>query len=151
MRQLGPPKIVALNRRARFDYGIIETYEAGIVLSGQEVKSAKNGRFNLSGSYGIIRGGEIWLINSQIPPYQPKNAPPDYDPGRSRRLLLRREEIKNLAGRLHEKSFTLIPVRAYLKKNLIKIELGFGKSRKKSDKRELLKKHAVEKEIKYGE
>ena len=135
------------NRRARFDYEILETYEAGIALTGQEVKSTKNGRMNLSGSYAVFRNGELWLLNSQIPAYQPKNAPADYDPARSRRLLLHRKEIAGLIGKLRNKSFALVPVNAYLKKNIIKIELGLGKSRKKSDKRELLKKRTIEREM----
>ncbi len=81
-------KPIAENRRAGFDYEILEKYEAGIGLSGQEVKSAKSGRFNLAGSYAIPKNGEFWLVNADIPAYQPKNASPDYDPSRSRKLLL---------------------------------------------------------------
>ncbi len=143
-------KPLAENRRARFDYEILQTYEAGISLTGQEVKSVKGGRMNLSGSYAILRGGEIILLNCQIPAYQPKNAPMDYDSARSRRLLLRREEIRELIGKLKGASVSLIPLSAYLKKNIIKIELGLGKSRKKSDKRELLKKRTILREIARG-
>ena len=148
---------IAENRRARFDYEITDKFEAGIELLGLEVKSAKAGRLNLAGSYGIIRGssprrsggrsaGEAWLINAQIPPYQPNNTPAGYDQGRSRRLLLRRDEIKKLVGALKAKQF-LIPLRAYVKNNFIKIELGLGKSRRKGDKRELLKKRSAEREM----
>lgn len=153
-------KTLAENRRARFDYDILETYEAGLELTGQEVKSAKEGKMQISGSYALIRneacphtkrhrrcGVGAWLVNSVIPPYQPKNAPPDYDPGRSRRLLLRKEEIKNLAGRLQEKRLSLLPLRIYAKRGFIKVELGLGRSRKKGDKRELLKKRAAEREM----
>ena len=140
-------KALSENRRAKFDYEILEIYEAGIELIGQEVKSAKNGRFNLAGSYGILRNHEVWLLNSEIPAYQPKNAPADYDPKRSRRLLLRREEIKKLIGKLHEKSLRLVPLRAYLKKNFIKIELGLGRGRKNTDKREILRRRAAEREM----
>ncbi len=140
-------QVIAENRRARFDYTITETLEAGIELLGHEVKSAKAGRLNLAGSYVIVRAGEAWLINSQIPPYQPKNTAADYDPSRSRRLLLQKDEIAKLAGAFKAKQF-LIPLHAYIKNNFIKIELGLGKSRKKSDKREILKKRAAEKEIK---
>lgn len=142
--------VLAENRRARFDYEILETYEAGIELSGQEVKSAKSGRFNLAGSYGILRNGEVWLLNSEIPAYQPKNAPAAYDSKRSRRLLLRREEIQKLIGKLNEKSLRLVPLRAYLKKNFIKIELGLARSRKKTDKREVLSRRAAEREMRSG-
>ncbi len=141
------PKNLAENRRARFDYDILEKYEAGLELSGQEVKSAKGGRMNLAGAYAVIRGGEAWLLNAHIPPYQPKNAPADYDPARTRRLLLRREEIKDLLGRLHEKGLSLLPLRAYVKRGLVKLELGLGRSRKSKDKREVLKKRSAEREM----
>ncbi len=144
---LSAQNIVAENRRARFDYEILETFEAGIELRGFEVKSVKLGRMQLAGSYAVVRGGEVSILNSQIPPYQPKNMPKDYDPGRTRRLLLRGDEIKTLAGKIKEK-FSLIPLRAYLKKNFIKIEIAVAKPRKKRDKRELLKKRAVEREMK---
>jgi SsrA-binding protein len=148
-------KPLAENRRARFDYDILETYEAGLELTGGEVKSVKEGKMQISGSYALIRppasgragAGEAWLTNSVIPPYQPKNVPPDYDPGRNRRLLLRKEELKNLSGRLHEKGLSLLPLRIYAKRGLVKVELGLGRSRKKGDKRDLLKKRAVEREI----
>ncbi|MBI4085259.1 MAG: SsrA-binding protein SmpB [Candidatus Liptonbacteria bacterium] len=140
-------KNVSENRRARFDYDIIETIEAGIELTGQETKSAKAGRFNLTSSYAVPKNGEFWLVNSSISPYQPKNAPVDYNPERSRRLLLHKSEIKSLYGKLNQKSFSLIPLRAYLKKGFIKIELGLGKSRKKSDKREIIKKRDARREM----
>ena len=140
-------KTIAENRRARFDYDIVETYEAGIELSGQEVKSAKGGRLNLASSYAIFRGNELMLTNASIPPYQPKNAPDDYEPGRSRRLLMHKSEIKSLSGKLKQKSFSLVPLRAYIKKGFIKIELGLGKSRKKSDKREVIKKRDARREM----
>lgn len=139
--------IITENKRARYDYQILETYEAGIELFGFEVKSVKNGRINLAGSYAIIRGNEVWLINADIPPYQPKNAPPDYDFKRTRRLLLRKSEIKNLIGRTQEKGLTLLPLKVYTKNRRIKIEIGLGRSRKKKDKRELIKKRETEKEI----
>ena len=101
----------------------------------------------MSGTHVLIRGNEAWLLNAQIPPYQPKNISEAYDPKRGRRLLLRREEIKNLSGKLTDKRFHLIPLSAYLKKGLIKLELGLGRSRKKEDKRELLKSKAAEREI----
>lgn len=140
-------KTLAENRRARFDYEILETCEAGLELSGQEVKSIKEGKMQISGSYALIHGGEAWLTNSIIPPYQPKNAPPNYDPARNRRLLLRREEIKNLSGRLHENGLSLLPLRVYAKRGFVKVELGLGRNRKKRDKRELLKKRAAEREM----
>jgi SsrA-binding protein len=138
---------LAENRRARFDYVILDSFEVGIELLGVEVKSVKGGRMNLHGSYGLLRGNEAWLINAEIPAYQPKNAPPDFDSKRSRRLLLHRMEIRMLTGKLQEKGLALIPLRAYQKNNVIKLELGIAKAKKKSDKRELLKKKASEREM----
>jgi SsrA-binding protein len=142
---------VAENRRARFDYEISRSYEAGIELKGHEVKSAKGGRLQVAGAHVLIRGGEAWLVNSHIPPYQAGNTPPDYEEDRARRLLLSKIEIKELQGALVDKSRHLIPLRAYLKHGLIKIELGLGHTRKKSDKREVIKKRAHQREIRHGE
>jgi SsrA-binding protein len=138
---------LAENRRARFDYSFLETYEAGIKLLGFEAKSVKMGRMNLAGSYAIIRGGEAWLLNASIQPFQPGNAPKDYDPTQTRRLLLHKQEIKKLTGSLERQGLTLVPLKAYLKKNLIKLELGLGHSRKKTDKREVIKKRDAEREM----
>ena len=140
-------KTLSENRRARFDYEILETIEAGIELQGFEVKSAKLGQMNIAGGHVVIRGGEVWLLNSQVPPYQPKNSPQDYDPARTRRLLLHKEEIRELLGRLKERTITLIPLRVIVKKGLVKIELGLARSRKAKDKRELLKKRAAGREM----
>ena len=142
--------IITTNKRAYFDCEILETYEAGIELKGFEVKAIKTGRINLAGSYVVIRNNQAWLLNSDIPPYQPKNMPDDYDSKRTRRLLLKKSEIKNLTGRVQEKGLTLVPLKVYTKGKArkIKIEIGLGKSRKKADKRELIKKREVEREIK---
>jgi len=142
--------VISTNKRAYFDYEILETCEAGIELRGFEVKSIKTGRINLAGSYAIIRNNQAWLLNADIPPYQPKNTPLDYDSKRTRRLLLNKLEIKNLIGRTQEKGLTLIPLKVYTKGKIgkIKIEIGLAKSRKKVDKRELIKKREVEREIK---
>ena len=142
---------LAENRRARFDYEISQTYEAGIELKGYEVKSAKGGRFQVVGAHVLIRGGEAWLVNSHIPPYQTGNTPVDYEEDRARRLLLSKDEIKELQGALMDKSRHVIPLRAYLTHGLIKIELGLGHSRKKSDKREVIKKRTHQREIRRGE
>jgi SsrA-binding protein len=142
---------IAENRRARFDYEISETYEAGIELKGYEVKSAKGGRLQVAGAHVLIRGGEAWLVNSHIPPYQAGNMPPDYEEDRARRLLLSKDEIKELQGALVDKSRHVIPLKAYLKHGLIKIELGLGRSRKKADKREVIKKRSHQREISRGE
>lgn len=140
---------ITTNKRAYFDYEIIETYEAGIELLGTEVKSIKTGRINLAGSYAVIRDNQIWLLNADIPAYQPKNAPADYDPKRTRRLLLTKSEIKNLIGKIHEKGLTLTPLKVYTKdkQQRIKIEIGLAKSKKKSDKREFIKKKEDRREM----
>src|SRR3990167_3863612 len=132
--------IITTNKRAYFDYQILETIEAGVELKGFEVKAIKTGRINLAGSYVVIRNNEAWLINADIPAYQPKNAPINYDSKRTRRLLLKKSEIKNLIGSIVEKGLTLMPLKVYTKNRKVKIEIGLGKSRKKKDKRELIKK-----------
>jgi len=138
---------IAENRRARFDYEIEATFEAGIELRGYEVKSAKGGHFQIAGARVLIRGEEAWLVNAHIPPYQPKNMPGDYEEDRARRLLLTKDEIKQLTGSLHEKGRVLVPLRAYLKNGFIKISLGLGRTKLKSDKREALKKRAHMREM----
>lgn len=140
-------KGLAENRRAYFDYQILETFEAGIVLYGFEVKAIKSGRINLSGSFAVPKDEEIWLINADIPPYQPKNTPRDYDPKRTRRLLLKKSEIKYLLGSITSRGLRLVPIKVYTKNNKIKLELGLARIRKKADKRQSLIKKAVEKEI----
>jgi len=141
--------VIATNKRAYFDYEILETYEAGIELKGFEVKAVKSGRINLAGSYVIIHNNQAWLLNTDIPPYQPKNTPADYDSKRTRRLLLNKSEIKSLIGRTQEKGLTLIPLKVYTKGKggKIKVEIGLAKSRKKVDKRELIKKREDLREI----
>jgi SsrA-binding protein len=138
---------IAENRRARFDYEIKESYEAGISLHGYEVKSAKDGAMQIAGSHVLIRGGEAWLVNAHIPASQPKNTPSDYEDDRARRLLLSRDQLNTLSNQLKDKSLHVIPLRAYITHGLIKIELGLGHSRKKSDKREVLKKRSHMREM----
>ncbi len=139
-------KVLGENKRARFDYAILETFQGGLSLTGHEVKSIKSGRINLSGSYAVKRNGEIFIIGMDIPSFQPKNAPADYSQERSRKVLLTKKEISYLLGKL-ESGLTLIPLRVYLSnRNLIKVELGLAKSKRKKDKREALKSKAIEKE-----
>jgi len=140
-------KVISENKKAYFNYQILEKFNAGIVLQGQEVKSIKTRGVNLAGSYVVIRQNEVFWIGAKIPPYQPKNAPPDYDPERSRKLLLEKKEIKRLIGKTKEKGLTLIPLRLYTKNTKIKLEFALAKGKKKFEKKELLKKRAVEKEI----
>lgn len=136
----------AENKRALFDYEILERFEAGLALKGYEAKAVTTGRVNLSGAYAAVTRGELWILNLDIPPYQPKNIPHTYDPKRSRKLLVRKSEIKELIGKT--KGLTLIPIKMYNKRGKIKIEIGLAKPRKKKDKREVIKKRETEKEIK---
>ena len=140
-------KVLADNKQAKFDYKILETLEAGIELRGFEVKAAKSGRINLSGSYARVKGSEVWLINADIQPYQPKNTPGDYDSQRTRRLLLTKKEIQTLTGKTSEAGLTLVPLRAYIKGRLVKLELGLARHKKKADKREVIKKRDADRDI----
>ncbi len=141
-------KILAENKKAYFDYKILETFEAGLVLIGQEVKSIKSGRVNLKGSYVVLKNNEFFLIGCNIPPYQAKNAPPDYNPEQSRKLLLKKSEIKYLIGKSKQKGLTLVPLKMYTKNEKIKLVFGIAKGKKKFDKREIIKKREAEREIK---
>ena len=140
-------RIFAENKKAYFKYKILEKIEAGISLIGQEVKSIKLGRINLTGSYVVVKNEEIYLIGCNVPAYQPKNAPKDYNSERSRKLLLKKSEIKQLIGKTQQKGLTLIPLKVYAKKGIIKIEFGIAKVLKKVDKREKIKKKDVARTI----
>ena len=139
--------IIAENRKAYFNYEILDRFEAGISLVGQEVKSLKTRGVNLAGSYVMVRNEELFWVGAKIPAYQPKNAPSDYDVERSRKLLLRKNEIKKLLGKAKEKGLTLIPLRVYSKNAKIKLEFGLAKGKKEIDKRELIKKREIQKDI----
>ena len=135
------------NRKARFDYEILEKYEAGIELLGTEVKSVRGGSMSLEGAFAIVRGGECFLINANIPPYQVKNTSADYDSLRNRKLLLTKKEIKELAGNEKNKSLTIVPISVYNKGRKIKVEIATVKGKKKHDKRETIKKRETDREI----
>jgi SsrA-binding protein len=135
------------NRRAHFDYEILETFEAGLVLTGAEVKSIKNGRMNLAGSYVRFHNDELYLIGASIAPYQPKNQPTDYDPNRSRKLLLKKSEIKYLIGKIQQKGLTLVPLKVYNKGRRIKMEIAVARGKKQYDKRETIVKRETAKKI----
>jgi len=137
----------AENRKARFNYEILEKYEAGIELLGTEVKSVRGGQMSLEGAFVIVRGGEVYLINTNIPPYQIKNAPKDYDPLRNRRLLLTKKEIAELAGSEKNKSLTIVPISVYNKNRKIKVEIALVKGKKKFDKRDVIKKRDTDREL----
>lgn len=135
------------NRRAHFDYEFLEKFEAGIELFGHEVKALKNGRGSLAGARVLIRGGEAFVVGLDIPPYQPGNTPKDYDPARTRRLLVTKREIAYLAGKSAEQGLTLVPISVYTKGNLVKLECTVARGKKEHDKRETIKKREAEREI----
>ncbi len=135
------------NRKAHFNYELIDTYEAGIELSGSEVKSIKKGQGGLSGAFCIIRGGEAFIVGMHIPPYQPGNNNLNYDPQRTRKLLLSKKEIAELATAESSKGLTLVPTSLYSKGRRIKVEVAIAKGKKTHDKRETIKKRDVDREI----
>ena len=131
-------KIIANNRKARFNYFFNEFFEAGIVLKGSEVKSLRDGKANISESYAFDIGGEIFLINSHIPSYK-ESSYNNHDPKRNRKLLLNKKEINKLMGRVNREGFTLIPTKLYFKKGKAKIEIAVAKGKKQYDKRKVKK------------
>lgn len=139
--------ILAVNPRARYDYEILETYEAGVVLAGYEVKAIKAGHISLKGAYVTIKNNEAFLINTHVSPFQPKNTPADYEPNRLRKLLLNKQEIKTLIGRTKQKGLTLVPWRVYTKRGIVKLEFAVAKGKRKIDKREKIKKREAERRI----
>lgn len=143
-------KGVKENRKARFDYEILEKFEAGIVLSGHEAKSIKTGHVNLAGAHAIVRNGEVFLVGMDVPSFQPKNAPLNYDPMRTKKLLLGKKEIAYFLGKT-KSGLTLVPLRLYNKGARVKIELGLARGKKQYDKRETIKKRETEREIKRAE
>ena len=137
-------KTLAENRKARFDYEILETYEAGMVLTGQEVKSIKAGHANLTGSYALIKPEGAVLLNASIPAFQIKNAPADYKPDRTRQLLLNKKEIEYLLGKAKEGGLTIVPLSIYDKGRRIKVAIGLARHKKARDKRETIKRRETE-------
>ncbi len=128
-------KVIATNREAYHNYHILETFEAGIQLTGTEVKSARAGRVNLKDAYSLVQDGEAWLFNAHISPYSHGNRQ-NHDPIRTRRLLLHKREIIRLQSKIQEKGLTIVPTKLYLKGNLIKCELAIARGKKLYDKRE---------------
>jgi len=142
-------KDTAVNRQAFHNYEIIEKFEAGIVLTGTEIKSAREGKVNLKDSYGMVKAGEVWLLNCHISPYSHGNYA-NHDPLRTRKLLLKRSEIHRLIGRTTERGLTLVPLRMYLKEGRLKCELALAKRRKVHDKREVSKQKTIAKETRQA-
>jgi len=129
-----PDKTVAVNRRARHQYAIDETLEAGLALTGTEIKSIRAGRVNLAEAYARIERGEAWLIGAHIAPYEQGNRN-NHEPTRTRKLLLHRDQIAELLGRTQAKGFTLVPLKLYIRNGMAKLELGIGRGKKAYDKR----------------
>jgi len=130
----------AINKRAKADYKLLETFDAGIKLSGAEVKSVKGGGLKLTGSYVTVNRGQLQLTNAHIAPYKPAGVQEDYDPKRSRQLLVKKSELRTIAGMLNEKGLTLLALKAYSKKNLVKLEIAVARGKKQFEKRESIKK-----------
>lgn len=139
-------KVVTTNRRARHDHEILETYEAGMVLVGSEVKSLRDGNANLKDSYAVVRDGELWLVGCHIAPYAFSRLG-GHEPERDRKLLLHRREIDRVASKLAERGLTLIPLKIYFKDGKAKIELGLGRGKRAYDKRQTLKAKEQKREM----
>jgi SsrA-binding protein len=139
-------KTVASNRRARFDYDIQERFEAGIVLTGSEVKSLRQGRASVAEAYARHQGGELWLEQMHIPPYE-QGEKRGYDPLRARKLLLHRKEIERIIQQQKEQSLSLVPMRVYFSHGLAKVELGLGRGKREHEKRQSTLKRLAEREM----
>lgn len=135
------------NRYANFEYDILKKFEVGIVLTGQEVKSVREGNVSLKGAYATLQGEEVWLLNAHIGAYKKAGPLPDYDPTHTRKLLLRRREINELIGAVKTQGLTLVPLSLYTRGRRLKVEIGLARGRKKYEKREVIKKRAVDREI----
>ena len=145
-------KNITVNRKARHEYTILQTYEAGIVLQGTEVKALRQGKANLVDSYATVKENEVWLMSAHISPYEQGNIN-NHEPTRTRKLLLNRSEIRKLIGKIKEKGLTLIPLRLYFKNGKVKVQLALAKGKKVYDKREAIAKKDLqrnqERRIKY--
>ena len=138
-------KVVSTNKKARFEFFILETYEAGLVLKGTEIKSVRSGQISLQEAYVRTNGAEIWLIGAHIAPYEHASAF-QHDPKRDRKLLMHKKEIRKLYDEVRIKGMTLVPIRVYLKGGRAKLEIGLAKGKKQYDKRESIKERDVERE-----
>ncbi len=138
-------RVLAENRKAAHDYHLLETYEAGLVLLGTEVKAIREGRANLRDSFARVEDGEVWAYNLHISPYSHRGYA-DHDPKRRRKLLLHKQEIRRLLGKTVERGMTLVPLRLYLKNGRVKLALALAKGKKTHDKRETIKRREAERE-----
>ncbi len=141
-------KIIAKNRKAFYNYKILDKLEAGIVLSGPEVKAIKTGNVSLKGSYvNINKKNEPYIINLHIGPYKPANQGKEYNPTKPRKLLLKRKQINSLIGKIKQKGISVIPLKIYSKSGIIKLEIGVAKGKRKKDKRQTIKKRETQRKI----
>jgi len=139
---------LARNKKATFNYDIVETYDAGIVLTGPEVKSVKGGNLNLQGAYVSLRERSLWLVHAYIAPYKPAAAvQTGYEADRDRRLLMTRHEISTLIGKMHSAGLTLIPLKLYTARGLVKVSVGLARGKKAHDKRSAIKKREVARDV----
>ena len=137
---------IARNRRARFDYHLLETFEAGLALTGTEVKSLRSGKASIADAYGVVQGAEVFLLNAHIQPYE-RGGYVNHEPTRSRKLLLHRREIRRLIGAVEREGLTLIPLELYFKKGVAKVALALAKGKKLHDKRETERQRDAEREM----
>ena len=140
-------KVITDNRQARYLYEILETFEAGIQLTGTEVKSIRAGKVNLQDGYALLRDGEILLINAHISPYNASGQYFNHEPRRTRKLLLHRQEIRKLIGKVEQQGLTLVPLKMYLKRGWVKVSIALGKGKKLHDKRESLKRRQDQRDM----
>jgi SsrA-binding protein len=143
--QDGARRLIAENRKARHDYHVLDTWEAGVALLGTEVKSIREGRVNLRDSYARIEGAEVWLMNVHISPYSHRGSA-SHDEMRQRKLLLHRDEIRKLIGKVAEKGLTLVPLELYFKKGRVKVLVALARGKQAHDKRETLRRREVDRE-----
>ncbi|MBN2053747.1 SsrA-binding protein SmpB [bacterium] len=141
----GPPAVIK-NRKAYAEYEILETYEAGIVLQGTEVKSIRDGKLSLKEAYAKVDRDEIWLVNCHVTPYDFGNRF-NHDPLRPRKLLMHRQEIRRLIGKVRERGLTLVPLKVYFKRGRVKVELGLCRGRKMHDKRAVIRDRTIKREV----
>ena len=135
------------NKRVSFDFEILETYEAGVVLFGHEVKALRAGKASLNGAYVVIRGGEAWLLGASISPYQVANIPKSYDPERTRKLLLKPKELAELEQKGEQQGLTIVAIKWYNSGRHIKLQIALARGKKKADKREKLKERDTKRDI----
>lgn len=140
-------KVISDNRQARHEYEVLETFETGVELLGSEVKSIRQGKVNLRDGFALIRGGEVWLHNVHISPHETTNKAYNHEAKRARKLLMRRDEIRKLIGKVEQQGLTLVPLKLYLKRGWIKLNLALVRGKKLHDKRDSLKQKEAKREI----